>query len=171
MSTSKPSKSGTYLDTDTWDAMKAAGFSQAELEADQPEGPMVFAYTRKMAIEDGALVDLMQSPTAEQPDLASLVREAGFLLPMVMTSTAFASAVSGEGEDLPAGQSIRGRLWDVLMLARHAIRRTGMQGDRVNFQASVDRGEGRHEIVNLYIHIGPGDDAEPVLTIMLQGED
>jgi hypothetical protein len=172
----QPSKSGKYLDADTWDAMKAAGFSEAELEKDQPEGPMIFSYTRRMAIEDGVLVDLMQAPTPDEPDrddLAALVREAGFRFPVAMTIGAFGETVSHLGEELPTGQSAKGRLWDVLWMAKLAIAKSLAKGDtdRAYFKVSVDRGNGRSDIVDLWIHVGPGDTPEPVLTIMLLGED
>jgi len=32
-------------------------------------------------------------------------------------------------------------------------------------------GDGKHETVKLWSLIGPGDDGEPVLTLMLEGED
>jgi len=44
---------------------------------------VIHRYTRKDAIEDGVLVDLMQAETE------SLVREAGFHFPVAMTATAF----------------------------------------------------------------------------------
>ena len=44
--------------------------------------------------------------------------------------------------------------------------------DRVNFQVLVDvQGDGQHELVKLWAQCGPGDDARPVITIMLEGED
>lgn len=45
--------------------------------------------------------------------------------------------------------------------------------DRVHFQVLVDvEGDGRRrEVVNLWALCGPGDDAQPVITIMLEGED
>lgn len=46
------------------------------------EPEVIFTYTRKQAIEDGVLVDLMQD------EMAKLVREAGFRIPIVMTSAA-----------------------------------------------------------------------------------
>jgi hypothetical protein len=169
----QPSKSGKYLDSDTWDAMKAAGFSEAELEQDQPEGPMIFSYTRRMAIEDGVLVDLMQAPTPEEPgrdDLAKLVREAGFKIPVAMTATAFGLTVCHVGEELPAGQSANGRLWDVLMVLRAAIRKLPPNEDRVFFDVSVWDGQ-KHNTVKLWCQCGPDDEGRPCLTVMLQGED
>jgi hypothetical protein len=42
----KPSKSGKFLTAEEWDALKAVGYSEEELQADQPFGPIIFAYTR-----------------------------------------------------------------------------------------------------------------------------
>ncbi len=120
----------------------------------------IAVYTRRQAIEDGVLADLMQ------PETISLVREAGFKFPVAMTAGAWAEAVGGlDGEELPAGQSIRGRLWDVLMGLRWAIKGAS-QTDRVHFRVAVSG-----KLVELWAACGPGDDAEPVITIMLEGED
>ena len=164
MHNNKPSKSGTHIDTATWDAMKAAGFSEAELEADQPEGPMIYAYTRRMAIDDGVLVDLSAAP------MGDLCRQAGYTIPLAMTATAFAQTVKSEGEPLPAGQDETGRLWDVLMVLRAAIRKLPDGEDRCFFDVSVWDGQ-KHNTVKLWCQCGPGDEGEPVLTIMSLGED
>jgi hypothetical protein len=126
-------------------------------------GEPVFCYSRRQAIEDGVLVDLMQAETV------GLVREAGFKLPLAMTAGAFASTVAKIGEPLPAGQDIQGRLWDVLWMLSCAIKAAGST-DRVNFRVSVWDGKRRDE-VRLWAHCGPGDDAAPVITILLEGED
>ncbi len=159
----QPSKSGKMLDTEAWDALKAAGVSEDELQADQPFGPIIFSYTRADAIADGVLVDL-----GAQPETASVVREAGFKLPIAMTSAAY-GALIGFG-DLPAGQSVSGRLWDVLMVLRSMIRRLPDGADRVDFSVSVWDGTSLGDVA-AWCHCGPGDNGEPVLTIMLPGED
>jgi hypothetical protein len=168
--------SGKFLDTETWDALKAAGYSEQELQADQPLGPIIFSYTRKQAIEDGVLVDLSADGETKQ-----LVHEAGFKLPIAMTATAFHDTVlagtteTPDGEFVfPSGQSTKGRLWDVLMVLRFAIRAANRQGntDQVHFKVSVDvEGDGKHRTVALWCQCGPGDDGDPVLTVMLEGED
>ena len=70
-------------------------------------GPAISAYTRAQAIEDGILVDV--SDTA---------REAGFNIPVTVTRTVWNRLIA-----LPEGyrgfQDERGRLWDVLWMARH----------------------------------------------------
>ena len=77
-----PSPSGKYLDVEAWDALKASGFTEDELQADQPFGPVIFSYTRAQAIEDGVLVDLTADGKTKQ-----LVREAGFGVPVARRSS------------------------------------------------------------------------------------
>lgn len=174
--TNNPSVSGKLLDAETWDALKASGYTEDELLADQPFGPIIFSYTRAQAIEDGVLVDLTGEPSA---DAAKLVRQAGFKLPVAMTMTAFCETINAgttetdDGEFVfPTGQSLAGRLWDVLMMLRHAIAKSGGNTDRVFFKVAVDaNGDGGCQPVELWSLIGPGDTPEPVLTIMLLGED
>ena len=125
---------------------------------------VISTYTRAQAIEDGVLVDMTQG------DLGELLKEAGFRLHTAMTATAFAQAIGPiGGVELPPGQDLKGRWWDVLMVLRYAVARN-RKTDRVHFQVSVWNGR-RNEDVNLWALIGPGDDAQPVLTIMLEGED
>lgn len=156
---------GRVLDSESWDALMAAGIPEQDLLADQPLGPVISSYTRAQAIADGVLVDLMQESAA------GLVREAGFKYPIAMTVGAFGEAVGAVGEELPAGQSVTGRVWDVLMMLKHCIRQ-GQGGDRVDFWVMVDPdGQGHHKRVNLYSLCGPGDNGEPVVTILLPGED
>ena len=170
--TIKPSKSGKLLDAETWDALRKAGVPEAELEADQPFGPVIFSYTRADAIADGLLVDL----TADG-ETKLLCCEAGFQLPVAVTETAFGDTVlagttdTPDGEFVfPAGQSCKGRLWDVLMVFKAAIRTQPAGEDRVRFTVSVFDGQ-KAVPVQLWALCGPGDDLEPVITIMLEGED
>lgn len=124
-------------------------------------GEVIHSYTRAQAIEDGTLVDVSE-----------LAREAGFTWPVAMTRTAWAEAV--EWNDSNRGcQDETGRLWDVLMMAHFAIKRS-RGGLRLPYEivrvpntarATVPR------LCRLVLHSGPGDNAEPVLTIMLPGED
>ena len=84
--------------------MKASGRDLGDIF-----GEPIAVYTRRQAIEDGVLVDLMQAETVR------LVREAGFKFPVAMTAGAFAATVAEIGKPLPEGQDIRGRLWDVAL--------------------------------------------------------
>lgn len=154
----KPSKSGKMLDAETWDALRKAGVPEEELTADQPFGPVIFSYTRAQAIEDGVLIDV--TPIAKQ---------VGFKI-----HTAITCGVAAEITDM-----VRRRrpedfekypLYRVQAAAFRAmletlyvhVRRQKTPSDRLDF--SCDE-------VSLWAHVGPGYEGEPVLTIMLQGED
>jgi hypothetical protein len=145
---------------------------------DDFRGEPVFGYSRAQAIVDGVLVDL----TGATDDRGQrLSQQAGFKLPIAITRTAWAKTIEaggrwrpdGDGEvlELKGGQSLTGRLWDVLWMLRAACDRAG-NADRVNFEVLVDvNGDGHNESVKLWALCGHGDDAEPVITIMLEGED
>jgi hypothetical protein len=56
-------------------------------------------------------------------------------------------------------------------MLRTASQRAGGT-DRVHFQVAVDvEGDGHRDVVKLWALCGPGDDARPVITVMLEGED
>jgi len=126
---------------------------------------VIFAYTRAEAIADGVLVDV-----------SDLAREAGFKLPVAMTAAAWADCVAWSEEDTRrkrCPQDETGRLWDVLFMAAQAARRRANTPDRLFQLLRVPR-EGRGQrprLTTLRLVIGPGDEAEPVLTIMQPDED
>ena len=141
-------------------------------------GAPIFSYSRAQAIADGVLVDLT-SATDDQGQ--QLCQQAGFKVPVAITRAAWAKTIEaggtwkrdGEAEvlELHGGQSLTGRLWDMLWMLAVAARQEG-NCDRLHFQLLLDvNGDGHHETVRLWALCGPGDDAEPVITIMLQGED
>jgi hypothetical protein len=90
----------------------------------------------------------------------------GIIIPTAMTSTAFARVVASE--------LTRQNLWEALCRLGGAlaelVRQSKVQGrdsDRVFFTApGVDE-----QPVKLWALVGPGDTREPVMTIMLEGED
>ena len=128
---------------------------------------VIHVYTRAQALADGVLIDA-----------AELAREAGFRYPVALTAEAWAECVAWEQEDSQrqTHQDVTGRLWDVLWMASVAIRARGgtSQSSRIPFQLLVVPRDGksrRAREVTLHVHIGPGDLGEPVLTIMMPGED
>ena len=126
-------------------------------------GPVISSYSRAQAIDDGVLVDLMQEETV------GAVKEAGFVFPVAMTAAAFSVAVCPIDGELPPGQDLQGRLWDVLTMLNWAIqagRPHGQTNDRLPFRLTVS---GKR--VDLVSVCGLGDDAEPVITIMMPDED
>lgn len=127
----------------------------------------IYCYSREMAIEDGYLVDVSEA-----------AREAGFRVPVALTRAVWDDCVSWSAEDdeRKGGrtcQDVDGRLWDVLYMAHLAARNHRGQ-DRTLFDLYrvpvAGRGV-RARRVTLAMHIGGGDDGEPVITIMQPDED
>jgi len=126
------------------------------------DAEVISTYTRAQAIEDGVLVDVSE-----------MAKEAGIKFPVALTRAVWADYV-----EVPEGvvaQDESGRLWDVLWMLRCQIRRS--QGDTLHFQLYVRNhnpsadGLTRQDLVTLKAICGPGDDGEPVVTIMLPDED
>lgn len=126
------------------------------------DADLIFSYSRAQAIRDGVLVDV--SPHA---------KEAGFRISVAMTAAAWFDCVEWPESEC-AAQDESGRLWDVVFMAAVAARRAARrgEGDRVTFELKVvPRGGEVPELVTLVLHVGPGDQGEPVATLMLPGED
>lgn len=118
---------------------------------------LIFVYTRADALADGVL-----------KDLTKLAREAGFKYPTAITAAAWAAAVEPP-DDCP-GQSVVGRAWDVLQLLRWQAENAG-QSDRIAFQLSIQVSANAWHDIALMAMVHPGDEAEPVITVMLPEED
>lgn len=133
------------------------------MTAHETFGPIIASYTRAQALDDGALVDVTE-----------MAQDARFRVPVALTRDAWAEAVAWD-DDRPESQDENGRLWDVLYLAGHAASRTA-GSNRVTFRVlrvpNENRGHdwNQPEPIELALHIGPGDNAEPVITIMLPNE-
>lgn len=123
------------------------------------EWQLIHSYTRSQAIADGVL-----------HDVTDMAREAGFTMPVAITNGVYAECVAVPEE--ATGQDEAGRLWDVLSMLRHAIRSSRGAGSSIEFAVLVRRSDNAPaRPVQLYSVCGPGDHAEPVITIMLPGED
>jgi hypothetical protein len=72
-----------------------------------------------------------------------------------------------------ACQDEAGRLWDVLLLLHLAIKGLKSDAAEVRFAVHVRNGnrDGTPPLVRLKALCGPGDEDEPVVTVMLPGED
>ncbi len=142
-------------------------------------GEPIYGYSRAQAIADGMLVDLTN---ILDEDGQRLCPKYGFKIPVAITRSAWAKVIeagghwraerSGQVLELRGGQSLSLRLQSLLWMLKLACACTAVRIDRVHFEMPVDvYGNGRSELVKLWMLCGPGDDAEPVMTIMLEGED
>ena len=136
-------------------------------------GPPISSYTRADALADGMLVDVSE-----------MAREAGFVFPVAVTRSVWHECIDWpEGSEQGFGQSIDGRLWDVLFMAHWKIKSSREQSEDLLYQLNVIPKDTKAETITeiddftgaklttLKINIGPGDNAEPVITIMQPNED
>jgi len=119
---------------------------------------VIYTYTRKQAFEDGVLVDVSQT-----------AKEAGINFPVALTFAVWDMHVVPSEKLEDYGQSISGRLWDLLWMFRLKAMRSN--SSLLYFSCLfLDENEKLDE-VKFKALCGPGDNAEPVITIMLPGED
>lgn len=133
---------------------------QAQTTGGLWEGAEVISvYTRAQALEDGVLVDL-----------TGWAHEAGFKIPFAVTRGVW--DVLKPSKELEAeGEDEAGRAWDLFTILLLAIRGAS-GGDEVHFAPLFTQEPGRRPVpVEMWCRCGPGDDAEPVITVMLRGED
>ena len=126
-------------------------------------GEPISVYSRADALRDGVLI-------AADPDTC---REAGILWPVAVTDHLWSHIDPGNLEEMP-GQSASGRLWDLLwMFATTAKMSRGESRIkfRVSFQMKTGRTRPRVETIMIIGVCGPGDEGEPVITLMLPEDD
>ena len=121
--------------------------------------PIIFSYTRAQAIADGVLIDV----TAQ-------AAEVGFKVHTVVTDHLYNMYVVPPAGLEGEGQSVEGRLHDLLFRALIAASRHGGH-DRVEFNVLFLMAPGRWDTAHVVAVIGPGDQGEPVMTIMLPEDD
>ncbi len=125
-------------------------------QANEPSD-LIYSYSRKQAIDDGILVDL------------STFRVTGehYKYPVACTVRVWA-AIEEAVEDKTAMNDLEGILHDILWMSRNSGR-TISASTRI-FEVTIGRSRGP-ETLDLQIVCGPGDEMEPVLTIMMFDED
>jgi hypothetical protein len=127
---------------------------------ESPFGEVVYAYSRSQAVADGVQIEV--SKTAQ---------EAGIRFPVFLTRAVFESFVAvPEGV---AGQDEAGRLWDVVWMLRHAIRRAAPGHDRLPVALYVRNDNRAPKLVKLIAVCSALDidDPQPAITVMLPDED
>ena len=120
-------------------------------------GDVIYSYSRMQALEDGVLVDV-----------SDLGREAGLRFRVAVTQAVWSEYISVP--DGVIGQDERGRAWDIVWMLRMAIK-AGKGGEEIRYSVLVRNDNRRPRMVELKAICGPGDEGEPVITIMLSDED
>ena len=120
---------------------------------------LIFQYTREQAIDDGVLIDI-----------TAMARQAGIRYPVAVTSSLW-----GKYVEVPYGlegeQDENGRLWDILVMFTLAAKGAS-ESPWLEFELLVKNDPTEPpKGITLKAHVGPGDGLEPVITIMLPGED
>ena len=131
--------------------------------------PIIYRYTRAQTISDGALIDVTE-----------VVREAGIRIPTAVTPAVWDDCVAWTDEDRKRSRSLgsqdeKGRLWDVLWMAKANLAMRKNQPATAPLIYSIRRlsrpGRGRTQRVELKLIISGGDRGEPVLSILQPNED
>jgi len=125
---------------------------------------IIFVYTRADAVSDGVLVELSDQ----------IVSEAGVKVKVAVTRAVWDDYLATSYLDELPGQSMEGRTWDLLWMFGCAARRSRHASTiqfRVLFVTMKESGSIVTEDVLLKAVCGPGDEGEPVITIMLPWED
>lgn len=126
--------------------------------------PVIHAYSRREAIHDGVRLEL------------DAAREARIPWPTAITAAAHAEAIAWD-EANRALQDESGRAWDVLVCTGYALaRQPHEQLAEHRIPVTVWRVPNRPRAtvprpLQLVAYVGPGDDGEAVLTVMLPEED
>jgi hypothetical protein len=122
------------------------------------DADVISSYTRKQAIEDGALIDVSQ-----------LAQECGFKYPVALTSRVYGEVVVPPIEAQSFQDDI-GRLWDILICLKLASKKSSGESE-IKFNMIVQNEPKKQKIVTLKAICGPGDDVAPVITVMFPEED
>ena len=124
------------------------------------EWNLIYSYTRAQAIEDGVLIDVTDA-----------AKGVGFKVHTVVTATLYNGYVEPPTGLTGEGQSVTGRLHDLLFLVLCAARKNRAGADRATVRVAFLMAPAKTETVDVIVHIGPGDQGEPVLTLMLPEDD
>ena len=135
------------------------------------EEDIISRYTRAEALNDGELIAAPEG----------LTRQAGISVPVAFTRAAWYQYIEPSYLPEMPDQDLTGRLWDLLWMLRMSANRSRSSSViifRVAFELLREKARANGivhirggEIVELKAVCGPGDDCEPVITVMLPAED
>ena len=122
------------------------------------EDQIIDRCTRAELIDDGVLTDI-----------TALAKEAGFKFPVAISAgivTLINDAISKGWKDWD------GIVWDILNVLNYKIKFGPKDNSRIDFKVAIwSKYTNNDQDVEMYSQVGPGDDMEPVITIMLPNED
>jgi len=119
---------------------------------------LIYSYSRKQALEDGVLIDLNQYIP---------VKESGYKWPVACTAAVF-DIIERAVKNERYHNDYKGVVWDILWMSLAGPIRKWDNGQLFRV---IIKGAGVRSTYTFKIEVGPGDDGEPVLTIMLPQED
>jgi len=126
-------------------------------------GDPISTYSRADALRDGVLIEA-------DPNLC---KEAGVKWPVAISDHLWGYIEPDNLDSMP-GQSVSGRLWDLLWMFTQAAR-YGSSGSRLTYRVSFQMKHGpgipKSQVVSVIAAFGPGDEGEPVITLMLPEDD
>lgn len=128
-------------------------------EGEHDKFVLIAAYSRAQAIEDGTLVDVTEQ-----------AKQAGIKAPVALTRSVWDRYVEMSPAAKEAGNDEIGRLWDVIWMFRCAAVQAPNAAE-VRYKLHVVTDSVKPSLVELKGMIGPGDDGEAVITILLPEED
>ena len=120
---------------------------------------IIYAYTRKQAIEDGVLIDV-----------SKMAREAGINWPVAVTRAVWEEYIRTDDKDRELGQSEEGRLWDILWMFSVAATNANSSQTELRFKL-YHQSKGKMKLITLKAVAGPDDEGNPCITIMMPDED
>ncbi len=118
---------------------------------------MIYSYSRAQAIADGMLIDITDH-----------ARERGFKIPVALTVAVW-TMLETIPEDVQ--EDIAGRLHDVLSVLLMRIYYSEKNTTIIHYTVSFQSAPSKIDEHKLKAICGPGDNAEPVITIMFPNED
>lgn len=125
-------------------------------------GETVYAYSRAQAIEDGTLVNFSDPESDTAP-----ICQQHYKYPVACTAAVFA-VMQKAVENPRHGNDYAGILHDMLWMSKVMNRK--IDESTVIFRVIIT-GAGRSKYFDFKLVVGPGDQGEPVITIMLPNED
>lgn len=124
----------------------------------RPCGDVIHQHHRAQAIEEGFLIDVTET-----------AMEAGIDFPTALSVAVWKSCIKVPNQMMWRNE--RERLWEVLTVLYYAVSQKAVGLWQVPFNVVLHNDAGRLRRTELVAICGPGDDGEPVITVLMPDED